>query len=256
MTSRPIYSAGAPTATRLIPRRENPLLEGAKGRVVAVLRVYFNFLLLNLVLLAASLPVVTVPVAFNAAMAALERWQADGEDRVVREFVSALRSTPPLRTTATVGAPLVVAAIAMEEVHHFASGGAALNWLSLGSGVAALLLALTSFGYVLLFSARRPTAPAPDVWSVSVRLAIVNLLVTGPLFVAEFAVATLLCLLDPALALIGLPLGFVLAVRWTAQLGIRRVGPRLKAGDPWRRPHGAPFDSQRPTRCRFPQPTK
>ena len=71
MTSRPIYSAGAPSASRLTPRGENPLLEAAKGRVVTVLRVYFNFLLLNLVLLVASLPVVTVPVAFNAAMVAL-----------------------------------------------------------------------------------------------------------------------------------------------------------------------------------------
>jgi hypothetical protein len=227
MTSKPIYRAERPSATRLTLRGENPLLEAAKGRLVRVLRVYFNFLLLNLVLLVASLPIVTVPVAFNAAMAALERWRADGEDRVVREFLAALRSRPPLRTTATVGAPLVVAAIATEEVHYFAGGGAALNWLSLGSGVAALLLALASFGYVLLFSARQPTALAPNVWSISLRLALENLLVTGPLFVVEFAAVTLLCMLDPALALIGLPLGFVLAVRWTAQLGVRRVGPRL-----------------------------
>ena len=73
--------------------------------VMAALASLFNFLALNLVLLIASLPVITLPLAVNAASVALDRWRADGEDRVVREFWVALRSRPPLRTTVALGVP-------------------------------------------------------------------------------------------------------------------------------------------------------
>ena len=106
-------------------------------------------------LLVACLPVVTVPMALQAATVALERWRVSGEDRVVQEFLAALRSRPPLRTTVTVGTPLAVAVIAAEEVHFFSRGGSPGDWVSLGFGVAALLVALASIGYVLVLGARR-----------------------------------------------------------------------------------------------------
>jgi hypothetical protein len=43
---------------------------------------------------------------------------------------------------------------------------------------------------VFLLAARDPAAPAADLWSLSARLAIRNLFVTGPLFLAEIAVVT------------------------------------------------------------------
>ena len=46
---------------------------------------------------------------------------------------------------------------------------------------------------------------------------------TGPLFVVEFATAALLLLLDPALALIGLPILLLQCLRLTAQLGLRKA---------------------------------
>jgi len=63
----------------------------AMKRIVAALRAVFNFLVLNVVLVMACLPVVTVPLACQAATISLERWRAAGEDRVVREFIAALR---------------------------------------------------------------------------------------------------------------------------------------------------------------------
>ena len=78
---------------------ENPVLVSLKGKVVGALTACFNFLVLNLVLLLACLPVVTVPVALQAATVALERWRVSGEDQVVRGFLVALRSRPPMRTT-------------------------------------------------------------------------------------------------------------------------------------------------------------
>ena len=46
---------------------------------------------------------------------------------------------------------------------------------------------------------------------------------TGPLFVAEFVATALLLLLDPVLAVIGVPILFLQCLRLTAQLGVRRV---------------------------------
>ncbi len=201
----------------------NPVLVSLKDRALGALTACFNFLALNLVLLLACLPVVTVPVAFQAATVALERWRVSGEDRVVQEFLVALRSRPPLRTTVTVGTPLAVAAIAAEEVHFFSRGGSPGDWASLGFGIAALLVALTSIGYVLVLGARRPLMAPSDVWNMSVSLAVRNLLTTGPLFVAEFATTALLLLLDPVLALIGVPLALLCLIRVTANLGVRRV---------------------------------
>jgi hypothetical protein len=202
---------------------ENLVLVSLKDKAVAALSACFNFLALNLALLVACLPVVTVPVAFQAATVALERWRVSGEDRVVREFLAALRSRPPLRTTVTVGTPLAVAAIAAEEVHFFSRGGTPGDWVSLGFGIAALLVALASIGYVLLLGARQPLMAPSDIWNLSVCLAVRNLPTTGPLFVAEFAATALLLLLDPVLALIGVPLALLCLIRATADLGVRRV---------------------------------
>ena len=191
---------------------------------MAALCAVFNFLVLNLVLVLACLPVVTVPLACQAATVSLERWRATGEDRVVREFIAALRSRPPLRTTLSAGMPFAVAAIAAEEVHFFFHGGTAGDWVSLGFGVAALLGALASIGYVLLLGARHPLLASTDLWYLSVQLVVRNVLLTGPLFVGAFAAAALLLLLNPALALVGVPLGLLCLVRSTADLGVRRSG--------------------------------
>jgi hypothetical protein len=221
-------TASVPGAERAGPRRgaargENPVVASLRGNLVGALIACFDFLALNLVLLVACLPVVTVPVAFQAATVALERWRVSGEDRVVREFLAALRSLAPLRTTVTVGTPLVVAAIAAEEVHFFSRGGSAGDWVSLGFGSAALLVALASVGYVLVLGARQPQLPPSDVWNLSICLTVRNLLTTGPLFVGEFVAAAVLVLLDPALALIGLPVVLVQCLRLTARLGLRKA---------------------------------
>src|ERR1700761_4506442 len=89
-------------------------------RIMAALATLFNVLALNLVLLVASLPVVTLPAAVSAASVALDRWRRDGEARVVREFILAPGSPPPLRTTVTTGVPLAAAALGLAEIHHFA----------------------------------------------------------------------------------------------------------------------------------------
>jgi|HubBroStandDraft_2_1064218.scaffolds.fasta_scaffold236426_2 hypothetical protein len=193
------------------------------SRIMAALATGFNVLALNLALLIAALPIVTLPAAINAATVALDRWRDEGEDSVIREFISALRSRPFPRTTAVAGVPLAAVAVGVAEAHHFARGAGLPDRVGLGFVAVALLITLTALGYVFLLAARDPAARAADLWSLSARLAIRNLFVTGPLFLAEIAVVTIPAVIDPALLLLGLPLLLLHLMRLTAQFGLRRA---------------------------------
>ena len=207
----------------------NRPLAGLSGTgVMAALASAFNFLVLNLALLIASLPVVTLPIAVNAGSVALDRWRREGEDRVFREFCTALRSRPPLRTTVVVGVPLAATALGVVEIRYFLRrslrGGDLVAHVGLGLGLAALLITLTALGYVFLLAARGPALPATEFWSLCARLAVRNLLITGPLFLTEIAGATVLTLIDPPLLLLGVPVLLLYLMRLTAQFGLRRAG--------------------------------
>ncbi len=191
---------------------------------MAALASVFNFLVLNLALLIASLPVVTLPIAVNAASVALDRWRREGEDRVLREFCTALRSRPPLRTTVLVGIPLAAAALGVLEIRYFLPGADLVAHVGLGLGLAALLITLTALGYVFLLAARGPALPPAEFWSLCARLAVRNLLITGPLFLAEIAGATVLTLVDPPLLLLGVPVLLLYLMKLTAQFGLRKTG--------------------------------
>ena len=208
----------------------NRPLAGLSGTgVMAALASAFNFLVLNLALLIASLPVVTLPIAVNAGSVALDRWRREGEDRVLREFCTALRSRPPLRTTVLVGVPLAATALGMVEIRYFLHSyfrhsGDLVAHAGLGLGLAALLITLTALGYVFLLAARGPALPATEFWSLCARLAVRNLLITGPLFLTEIAGATVLTLIDPPLLLLGVPVLLLYLMKLTAQFGLRRAG--------------------------------
>jgi hypothetical protein len=211
--------------------------------IMAALASAFNFLLLNLALLIASLPVITLPIAVNAASFALDRWRREGEDRVFREFCTALRSRPPLRTTVVVGVPLAATALGVVEIRYFLRSylrhrGDLVAHAGLGLGFAALLITLTALGYVFVLAARGPALPATDFWSLCARLAIRNLLITGPLFLIEIAGAVALTLIDPPLLLLGVPVLLLYLMRLTAQFGLRKAGLETVVMDfPLPRPH-------------------
>ena len=207
-------------------------------RLMAGLTTAFNVLALNLVLLVVSLPVITAPAAINAASATLDRWRRDGEDRVIREFLIALRAGSAVRVTAVLGVPLAVIGLGLAEARHFVRASAPADRVSLGICLAALLIVLTAAGYVIELAAQ-PVAdvtwpavgtwPAVDIrsavdtWSLAARLAVRNLAVTGPLFLAEMAAATTLTMIDPGLLLLGLPVALLYLTKRTARLGLRRV---------------------------------
>jgi hypothetical protein len=193
------------------------------SRLMAGLTTVFNVLALNLILLAVSLPVITLPAAIDAASTALDRWRDDGEDRVIREFLVALRTGSPVRVTAILGVPLAVIGLGLVEAGHFARASTPADRLSLGICLAALLIVLTAAGYVIELARADGTWSAVDTWSLAARLAVRNLAVTGPLFLAEMAAATTLTMIDPGLLLLGLPVALLYLTKRTARLGLRRV---------------------------------
>src|SRR5581483_512010 len=192
---------------------------------MAALGAAFNVLALNLVLLIASLPVITLPAAIRAASVALDRWRRDGEDRVVREFLLALRTGRWTRTTTTLGVPLAAVALGLVEARHFARAAGPSGRVGLGLCLAALLITLSALGYLIQLAseASRPSTSPLDRWSLAVSLALRNLLVTGPLVIAEVAGAVTLTVIDPGLLLLGLPLVLLHLTKLTAGLGLRRA---------------------------------
>ena len=79
---------------------------------------------------------------------------------------------------------------------------------------------------MFLLEARYPRLAPAELWSLCARLAVRNLLVTGPLFLAELLGAGLLTLIDTPLLLLGLPAGLLELMRLTALLGLRRQSQR------------------------------
>ena len=193
-------------------------------RLVAGLTTLFNVLVLNLALIVASLPLVTAPVAVSAASAALDRWRRDGEDQVVRQFVTEFRDRWSVRTMAGTGIPMAAAVLGLAEVRHFAPEATLAGRTGLGLAAGALLITLAGLGYLFQLSAADPGLPPVDLWSRSARLAVRNLLVAGPLSAVPVAGLAILAGRDPAVLLLGLPLFLLHALKLIAGPGLRRAG--------------------------------
>jgi hypothetical protein len=192
------------------------------ARIMAGLTTLFNVLALNLAMIVAALPLITAPTAVCAASAALDQWRRDGEDRVVRQFIVEFRDRWSVRTTLGTGVPMIAAVLGLAEIHHFARQAtpAGLAGLVLGGG--ALLITLAALGYVFQLAADEPGLPPVDLWSMSARLAVRNLLLAGPLSAAPIAAVAILAGRDPAVLLFGLPVFLLHALKLVAGPGLRR----------------------------------
>jgi hypothetical protein len=186
-------------------------------RVVAGLTTLFNVLALNLVLVLACLPLITAPTAVCAASAALDEWRREDEDRVVRQFLIEFRRRWSRRTTLTVGVPMAAALLGLAEIRYFVRDPTLAGRAGLVLGAIALLVTLAALGYVFQLAADDPTLPAVDLWSLSARRAVRNLLVAGPVAAIPAAALAILASRDPAVLLLGLPLFLLHAMKLTAQ---------------------------------------
>lgn len=214
------YRPGGPPPSLMARALSLPRAEG----VLAGLTTVLNVLLLNALVLFACAGVVTVPLALRAGWATLERWRDDGEDRVAREFLAALRAVPIRRSLVVDGTPLVLLGLGVVEVRHFAADHRPMGLVCLGLAFATVYVATGSFGYVVALDLRSPATPAGELWTVALRLALVNALVTGPLCLLELVMAVGLVSLDPATLVAGVPLAFLWSIRSSVAFGMRRVG--------------------------------
>jgi hypothetical protein len=192
--------------------------------VMAGLTTLFNVLALNLVLVVASLPLITAPVAVSAASAALDRWRRAGEDRVVRQFVIEFRARWSARTIAGAGVPMAAAVLGTAETLHFAREPALAGRAGLCLAGGALLITLAALGYVVQLAADEPGLSPVDLWSLAARLAVRNLLYAGPLAALPIAGLAILAMRDPFVLLLGLPLFLLHALKLIARPGLRRAG--------------------------------
>jgi hypothetical protein len=198
----------------------------AGTRIMAGLTTLFNALALNLAMIVASLPLITAPVAVSAASATLDRWRRDGEDRVIRQFVSEFRHRWSVRTTLGAGVPMAAAVLGLAEIRHFAREATLAGRAGVALGGGALLITLAALGYLYQLAADEPGMTPVDLWSVSARLAVRNLLVAGPLSAVPVAGVAILAGRDPAVLLLGLPLFLLHTLKLVARPGLRPAGRR------------------------------
>jgi hypothetical protein len=185
-----------------------------------------NVLVLNLVLIAASLPLLTAPAAVSAASATLDRRRREGEDQVVREFLSQFRCRWSLRTALGAGIPMAAVLAGLAEIRHFAREATVAGHVGLALGAGALLITLAALGHLFQLMADEPGLPPVELWSMSARLAVRNLLVAGPLSAIPIAGTAILAGQDLIVLLLGLPVFLLSALKLTAGPGLRRAGLR------------------------------
>ena len=218
------------------------------SRIVAGLTTLFNVLALNLAMIVASLPLITAPVAVSAASAALDQWRRDGEDRVVRQFIIGFRARWSVRTTLGTGVPMAAAVVGVAEIRHFAHQASPGGRAGLVLGGCALLITVAALGYVFQLAADDRGMPPVDLWSVSARLALRNLLIAGPLSAVPVAGVAILAATDPAVLLLGLPVFLLHVLKLIARPGLRRAdvatcGSVTSSGSPSRPARGRPSNS-------------
>jgi hypothetical protein len=199
-------------------------------RLMAGLTTLFNVLALNLAVLVAALPLITAPAAVSAASATLDRWRRDGEDRVVRQFIIEFRGSWSFRTLVGAGVPMIAVVLGLAEIRHFAREATLTGRAGLVLGGGALLVTLAALGYLFQLTGDQPGLPPVDLWSLSARLAVRNLLVAGPLSAAPIAGLALLAGRNPAVLLLGLPVFLLHWLKLIAQPGLRRAGLAGLAG--------------------------
>jgi hypothetical protein len=201
-------------------------------RIMAWLTTLCNALLLNLALIVASLPLITALAAVGAASATLDQWRRHGEDQVVRQFLIEFRSRWSMRTTLSTGVPMAAVVLGLAEIRHFARETTLSGRAGLILGGAALLVTLAALGYLFQLTADQPGLSPVELWSLSARLAVRNLLVAGPLSAAPIAGVAILAGSDPAVLLLGLPVFLLHALKLIARPGLRRAGLAAAARQP------------------------
>jgi hypothetical protein len=192
------------------------------GSVSAALAVVFNVMALNVLLVVASLPVVTIPAGFSAAFETVYRWRALGEDRVLRSFWLSLRSRPLTKTLAA-GPAMVVAMLGGAEIIYFMRYSGFIALVCVFIGIVTSAIAVSFVAYLCLFLATS-VAGYRELWRAAFIATCRTAALTTPVFALTTLVAVVAVLAAPALAVVGVPVLLLWAWQRVATWGAHRLG--------------------------------
>jgi hypothetical protein len=192
------------------------------GSVSAALAAVFNVLALNVILVVASLAVVTIPLAISAAFEAVYRWRTLGEDQVLRNFVLSFRCRP-IAKSLTVGPAMLLAMLGATESIYFMrySGFIALVCVFIGITTSAISVSVVAYLFLFLTTS---DAGYRKLWRAAFIATGRTVVLTTPVFALSTCCAVVAGLAAPALAVVAVPVLLLWAWQRVATWGAHHLG--------------------------------
>jgi hypothetical protein len=202
--------------------KERSVRRAHPGSVSAALTAVFNVLALNVVLVVASLAVVTIPLAISAAFETVYRWRTLGEDQVLRNFVLSLRRRP-IAKSLTVGPATVVAMLGVTESVYFMRYSGFIALVCVFIGITTAAIAVSVVAYLCLFLTTSD-AGYRKLWRAAFIATGRTVVLTTPVFALSTCCAVVAGLAAPALAVVAVPVLLLWAWQRVAAWGAHHLG--------------------------------
>jgi hypothetical protein len=202
--------------------RERPVRRAHPGSVSAALAAVFNVLALNVILVVASLAVVTVPLAISAAFEAVYRWRTLGEDQVLGNFMLALRRRP-IAKSLLVGPAILAAVLGGTESAYFTHYSGFIALVCVFIGITTSAIAVSVVAYLCLFLTTSD-AGYRKLWRAAFIATGRTVVLTTPVFALTTCCAVVAGLAAPALAVVAVPVLLLWAWQRAATWGAHRLG--------------------------------
>lgn len=201
------------------------------GSVSAALAAVFNVLALNVILVVASLAVVTIPLAISAAFEAVYRWRTLGEDQVLRNFVLSFRCRP-ITKSLTVGPAMLLAMLGATESIYFMRYSGFIALVCVFIGITTSAISVSVVAYLCLFLTTSD-AGYRKLWRAAFIATGRTVVLTTPVFALSACCAVVAGLAAPALAVVAVPVLLLWAWQRVATWGAHHLGLfRELPGDP------------------------
>jgi hypothetical protein len=202
--------------------KERPVRRAHPGSVSAALAAVFNVLALNVILVVASLAVVTIPLAISAAFEAVYRWRTLDEDQVLRNFVLSLRRRPVAKSL-IVGPAMLITILGGTESAYFTRYSGFIALVCVLIGVTTSAISVSVVAYLCLFLTTSD-AGYRELWRAAFIATGRTVVLTTPVFALATCCAVVAGLAAPALAVVAVPVLLLWAWQRTATWGAHHLG--------------------------------
>jgi hypothetical protein len=192
------------------------------GSVSAALAAVFNVVALNVILVVASLAVVTIPAGISAAFGAVYRWRTLGEDRVLRSFWFSFRCRPVTKSL-IIGPAILAAMLGGAEIIYFIRYSGFIALVCVFIGIVTSAISVSFVAYLCLFLTTS-AAGYRELWRAAFIATGRTVVLTTPLFALTTFCAVMAGLAAPALAVVAIPVLLLWAWQRVATLGAHRLG--------------------------------